>query len=269
MGTASLHLSHHPAGFLTLLGSELRLLLRRYWWELILYSLTIFLVWAWFGVFHLRLMAEATILYSAESPWLGYSLWTILLGVIPAAWGLRIWWGEFPGCRSTGWSRPVSRPVFHLSRVSAGAVIYWIVIIAGYYLTVTFLTLVSNVDTQGGSMWLLSFPWLVGFLGYFNWYLAATLAALTSDRPAFWLLIGLLIGVILYAVQVLLILPGSFTAAILGWTILPPHGLIAGLGLSLAEMERASAVPASWAPVIWFAILSAAVGLAATRHRDA
>ncbi|GEM_PF-3429210 len=45
--------------------------------------------------------------------------------------------------------------------------------------------------------------------------------------------------------------------------------LFGGLGLILVEMERSSGVPGFWAPVVWFVILSVAVGLVAARHREA
>lgn len=191
-----------------------------------------------------------------------------LLQVVALFWAAMVTWrGEGPGERFLHWTQPVGRAYNQLARTAAGGVWLLLAVVVGG----TLAWAVGAVLQGGMALGAVRVPAAsVGSLVLL--YLAGSVPALLSDRPAWWI-VGVYVG---YG-----LLTAVANAA--GWPVVEPLQAVFGFdGWGLARAASAptllgvesvaplpSGGPPPWAPLgAWLGVAAAATVAAASIHQD-
>ena len=253
-----------------LIREQARILWHRHRWEL-----------AIIGVLLLCYLLRPLLMYSEifsdprayrvwlPSPWEDrvFSDIALALMVTGIYFGLAVWRGESKGRRDYLVSRPVQVDRIILIRVTLGGLLLLAVMLLTWILWISALRIrIPVLETHLPLGFLPDAGWGSLFLGGLNAYLLASLVALLSTDPVRWIVFRLPLVVALLAVGSMALewrsleLPAA--------AVLPPWGLLGGLGIPLWDRSGIELLPAAAASLLWFAGLALAVVLAASRHRQ-
>jgi hypothetical protein len=254
----------------TLVREQARILWQRHRWEL-----------AIIGILLLLYLLRPLLLYSEvyrgpqvgrvwlPSPWEDrvFSDIALALMVTGIYFGLAVWRGESKGRRDYLVSRPVQVDRIILIRVTLGGLLLLAVILLTWFLWIAALRIrIPSLETHLPLGFLPDAGWGSLFLGGMNAYLLASLGALLSRDPVRWIALWLPLVVALLAAGTLNL---QWTLLALPATaVLPPWGLLGGLGISLWDRSGIELLPAEAASLAWFAGLTLAVVLAARWRRQ-
>lgn len=263
---ADVNTLHHPPGLLAVLSEETRQLLRRHRWDIPLLFLAYALAKNWVLLLNWETFQDASMVTHRIPYWItGYPL-SHIPAILAGFWGYWIWYPGFRESRPWNHSMPVGRRMYQLSRISIGGTILVLIYIATCYL-VYGLSLLDGVDIIGLKLGFLPpASWAAANLAFLNVFLLATLFTLAVERPARWIFLYtpmFFLGVIAlrYWVDILPI-------RILSLIIMPPIGMLGGLGVEIGVDAGFEFKPSLLAPVIWFVLLLAGVLFVTSRHQE-
>ncbi len=263
---------HDPPTRLSVLFEEIKLLLRRNWWLIGLLFLVYFLS-EWWDVFtdipylirHGDRM-ELVLSNPGEPFWTDIMPLRIVKALLAGIWGYLIWRDSEPLRNPSYSGQPTGRLGFYANRIFIGAAVYTLAILAAYYCGIAFSTLLVTVNRLPLGF-LPPLEQTVVFLSYLNIFLLSSLLVLTTRRPLSWLFVYTpAIVIVFFALRLFADVTPLHQ---LCYPVLPPWGLVGGLGVAIWDRAGEMVPPNMWAPLLWFAILAIAVGFASIRHRDA
>ena len=197
-----------------------------------------------------------------------------LLVLIAVSWALSAWRDDPPKDRQYFWLHPVQRDAHTIARTLAG--LLWLMLVVSVVLVAVFVASAGKVPPEmaadAGRMWLFSFASVA------LTYVAASIAAVLSDRPLIWILLvialviiaGVIAGLreiewLQNAISWLTGGPRSFGTAIgapgaeamrLSLAVRPPGAPLPGHLEAAAEVRPGVAL-ALWTPVTILAYLAA------------
>ncbi len=259
--------AHRPVPWLRVYLEETRLLLTRYWWFLAAFSL-ILMIWINYPLIVITRFNTANLTLVLDHA----NLWPIFLHPMDlfmlttaAAWSLLIWSDRDPDQRSASWTMPVSRLTSHTARIVPGALLLLIIYLIGWYIGIIIVSTYVEVDgLVAGFLPPLSFVALG--VSLLNVYLFSSLICLRFRQPYRWLL--LYIPVFLLILFGLKLLLDMRAVNLLLSPLMPPHGLLGGLGIVLWDRMGDTVRPAVWVPFLWFGIISVSLYFTASRHQE-
>jgi len=248
---------------------ESRLLLVRYWWLLALFSLTLLLWVHWPMISFLRSGATGWYLDVNHD-----FIWPVPIFLHPTKlfmlatavlWAMLIWSDKSPDRRSSFWSMPVSRLTHHSAHVIPGAILQLFIYLIVWYTGVTLTSIFGEVRGLVAGF-LPSLPFVVLGVSLLNLYLFSSLICLRFQRPYRCLLLYIPVSVlIVFGMQLLLDMQAL---KILFSPLMPPYGILGGLGISLWDRMGDTVSPVFWVPFLWFGIISAGLYFVASRHQE-
>jgi len=267
---------HDPPSRLSVIGAELRLLLRQYRWTIPLLFLAYFVAEHWLLLYDsqwldylIRFGSVITIDLSDPdrygAVWTGLYLHTFIKAVTAGLWGYLIWRDTDAVSIHSSITDPISGTFIRISRLFLGALILMAADISAWYLGTGINGLLVNV-TGLVAGFLPPAIHAARFLSYVNVFLLASLICLTTRRPLVWFFIYLpAIGMLFFLLQLFANVTPVREICLL---LLSPYGLSGGLYIETWTMAGELIEPAVLAPVIWFPVLLGATLFAAARHRD-
>ncbi|MFC1500785.1 hypothetical protein ACFL6T_07215 [Candidatus Zixiibacteriota bacterium] len=257
---------HHPPGLSAVLSEEIRQMFRRHRWDIPLLFMASALAsnWVllvWWNTF------EGAHLVTHQSPhWItGYPM-SHIPAVMAGFWGYWIWYPGFKESRPWNHSMPVGRQMYQMSRISIGLIVLAVIYILTDYL-VFGLSLLAGVEITGlGLGFLPPASWAATNLAFLNVFLLATIITLSTERPGRWIFLYtpmffLIVVALNYWVD---ILPLRFLSQI----ILPPFGVLGGLGVEIGIEVGFAFEPSLLAPVLWLFLFMAGVLYVTSRHQE-
>lgn len=262
---------HQPVTWLKVFLEESRLLLVRYWWLLLGHTLILVTLVYW------RLPQFISDYRHGVHEWyldLNHTyIWPIFLHpvklfmlVTAAAWALLIWGNRSPEHRSSSWTMPVSRLTHHTARILPGAVLLLITYLITWYAGVIVSSTFAEVRGLVAGF-LPSMPFFALGLSLLNLYLLSSIICLRFQQPYRWLFLYFpVVTLIIFGVRLLLDMPA---VNLLFSPLLPPHGLLGGLGVSLWDRMGDTVGPVIWVPFLWFGIIVVSLWFTASRHQEA
>lgn len=247
--------------------SQFKLLLLRHKWEIIILTLVLFLADFWVLLINLDdYIARGGIIDPGRGPvWIDLFPPNLIKASIPAFWGLWIWRDEAPRQRSTFWLMPVKRTYHQLIRIIIGGIILLVMVLIAWYSGIGIAAMAGIVEGMMAGF-LPPVYWILLFLAYLNIYLFASILTLLINQPVRWFFLYLPL-IILAVFGIWLIVNWNPLRTLFG-IILPPYGLLGGLGVSLWDEWGNLIRPSIWAPMIWFVLLATSVTIAASRHQE-
>ncbi len=263
---ADVNTLHHPPGLLAVLSEETRQLLRRHRWDIPLLFLAYALAKNWMLLLNWETLQDASMVTHRIPYWItGFPL-SHIPAILAGFWGYWIWNPGFRESRPWNHSMPVGRQIYQLSRISMGGMTLVLIYITTEYL-VYGLTLLAGIEIIGLELGFLPpASWGAANLAFLNTFLLATLITLAAERPARWIFLYtpmffLSVIALRYWVDILPI-------RVLSHIILPPFGLLGGLGVEILIDYGFEFEPTLLAPVIWFILLLAGVFSVTSRPRE-
>jgi hypothetical protein len=184
----------------------------------------------------------------------------ILFGLLAAFWGLRVWHDLPPDGRDYFMAQPVSQAIHTVIRVTAGAAILLAITAATWIIG----ALIAELIQPGTGYFAMQRPlgtdggWIVTLIGMLNLYLYATCLALLLEKPEYWLLFWIPIG--LFVLWALPLLVGWRGLAEFFRTIIV--ALLSGTGVGVAFDDPIRAFGGSYSHsivLVWLMIWSGAV----------
>jgi len=255
-----------PANWRSVLIEEARLLLRRHWWEFLLVSVLIAAELSW-PRFTYPLDFRGTASLELSRPWPGPLYGAPLFVLLGTYMAFALWRAQPPGNRSYLLSVPIN-PIYPiLTRVLLGAGLLALALLLGWYTAIAVL-LYGPVQLEVGlpAGFLPPWQWLSWVISIVNTFLAGSMIALAFRHP--W-------RVVLYSVAAVSVLWLIFTLVRLGplsplrvvlvVTVLPPYGVLGGMGIWIWGPYGAEIVAPFWIPLVWLPILAAGVVWTASR----
>ena len=196
-------------------------------------------LWLWIVI--------STVLVSAASIWIIGSIPDdsgpiayILLGsafhpllvLIALSWALSAWRDDPPKDRQYFWLHPVPRDALTIARTLAG--LLWLLLVVLVVLGAVFVAsrgmVPPEMASQAGRMWLFAFASIA------LTYIAASIAAVLSDRPLIWII--LLIAIVVIAGVVAEVREIRWLQDALAWLTGGPRSFGTAIGAPGAEAMR-------------------------------
>ena len=254
-----------PVSQKAVLWEELRLIVRRHWWEFLAIALAVMLFFAWprFTLPSLDDMVGVSLVMGG--PWGGTGLSALLYYLVGMYAALTLWRDYPPDSRGHLYAQPISAATLSLLRVGIGGALLGLTLIVGLQGMLLIVTWGPIQIAEGELLFFGILPpqnWLIWIVGMLNIYLAGSTIALLSRTPARIGMLVLLGMMILWGLAVYL--PAGIVRLPLA-PLLPPSGLLGGLGITIWDAAGENLEPALAAPLMWFLILSAFTWLAARR----
>jgi len=246
---------HQPVTWLRVYLEESRLLIRRYWWLLL-------------GFIHIR---NGIVEWQLD---LNHAyIWPIFLHPVKlfmlytaASWAMLIWGGNSPDRRSVFWTMPVSRLTHHSARIIPGAILLVITYLVTWYSGVIICSIFGEVRGLIAGF-LPSLGFFALGISFLNLYLLSSLICLRFQQPYRWLFMYCPLTILgLWGVQMLL---DIHLIRLLFSPLLPPNGVLGGLGIAIWDKMGGVVEPVIWAPFLWFGIISVSLLFTASRHQEA
>ena len=260
--------THRPVSWLRVYLEETRLLLVRYWWLLAGYSLILLIWYNWplIDLLSRGLDRNASIVLNFGDVWriFFYPKTLFMLATI-SAWPLLIWSDLGPDRRSSFWTVPVSRLTHDTARILPGAIVLLIIFLLVWYPGIIILS--KYVEVPGLiAGFLPPLPFIALGVSLINLYLLSSLICLRVGQPWRWLFLYFPLSIlILWGVQLLL---DVSVIRLLFSPLMPPYGLLGGLGIALWDRMGDTVAPLTWVPFLWFGIISVSLYFTASRHQE-
>ncbi|HEX6588684.1 MAG TPA: hypothetical protein VF039_06650 [Longimicrobiales bacterium] len=182
-----------------------------------------------------------------------------LLVLIALSWALSAWRDDPPKDRQYFWLHPVQRDMHAIARTLAG--LLWLLLVVLVVLATVFVAsrgmVPADMAADAGRMWLFAFASIA------LTYVAASIAAVLSDRPLIWIL--LIIAIVILAGVVAGIREIAWLEEVVSWLTGGPRSFGTAIGAPGAEAMRLtmeSMPPGSPAPPAWEDAASARPGAA-------
>jgi hypothetical protein len=250
-------------GLGTVLVEEARLILRRHWWEFagVFLLLTAYFCWPRLTMFY---PGDVNVGVRLSRPW-GFLLATGMVYLVLGGYlGIALWRDQPRGGREHLARVPVDPEVTSMLRVAVGAIAVAVTALLVFYVTLLVWTL-GVPHLERGTFTFGFLPpteWLSWVVAMVNIYVAGSMVAILSRHPlrtALYVVMGTVLVIAIYVFSPWDALRFPLSA------VIPPEGLLGGLGFSVWGGAGELLDPATTAPLLWLPVLLMAVYLAARR----
>ncbi len=247
-----------------ILSANLKILVARYWWELLLFGLMM-VVYHLIALIHSGFSEQMVGLLFIDGA-LG-NPGSFIFVVVTAFWSFRVWTDLPPGQRATFLIYPVDRLTHYIIRIIAGALVIFAVFTAAWIVGALLCEIFRPGISWFSNEAYMGSNWTRTFLGLLNSYLFGTILALSFKKPEIWYVVLLPVGLtalgIILELMKLQALRRAFSSI-----FLYPAGLTASFGNLFHLGGGAESLTQFHVFFMWLLILSISTILSSLIRRE-